>query len=399
MTRRINVTPTTDHLAADALTATAAPLFEPFEVGGLTLPNRIVMAPMTRELSPDGVPGPDVAAYYARRAAHGVGLIITEGTVIDHPASASSTAIPRFHGADALAGWARVVESVHAAGGRIIPQLWHVGLDPLVWGKPPAEVSRVMPAGVTPVSPSGIDPSVNGPGGTTAAQSLSRSEISQLVESFARAAAAARRLGFDGIELHGAHGYLIDQFLWEVTNQREDDYGGSPENRVRFAAEIVEACRTAAGPGFPIFFRFSQWKVGHFAARLAADPAQLEALLSPLVRAGVDVFHCSTRRFWQPEFDGSPLNLAGWTKKVTGRPTVTVGSIGMADSDFLTYLDGKGAESADVGEAAARLARGEFDLVALGRALIADPAWPERVRATPAQPGIPFRAEMLTSLS
>ena len=387
------MTSTADHPAPGALNP-AAPLFEPFQARSLSLPNRIVMAPMTRELSPHGVPGPDVAAYYARRAAHGVGLIITEGTVVDHPASSSSTSVPRFHGADALAGWAHVVESVHAAGGSIIPQLWHVGLDPLVWGRPPTEVRRAMPDGVTPVSPSGIDPD-----GTATARSLSRSEIAQLVESFARAAGAARRLGFDGIELHGAHGYLIDQFLWEATNRREDEYGGTPENRVRFAVEIVEACRDAIGPDLPIFFRFSQWKVGHYAARLAADPTRLEALLDPLARAGVDVFHCSTRRFWQPEFDGSPLNLAGWTKKVTGLPTVTVGSIGLADSDFLTYLDGKGAESADVGEAAARLANGEFDLVALGRALIADPGWPERVRATPARPGIPFNADMLTSLS
>ncbi len=354
------------------------------------------MAPMTRELSPEGVPGPEVAAYYARRAGNGVGLIITEGAAIGHPSSERRTAVPRIHGADALAGWARVTQAVHAAGGRIAAQLMHAGLDPLLWGMTPAEMDAASPAGFELLSPSGIDPSQLE--ATPVGRVMSDTDIASVIDAYARAAANARQVGFDAIELHAAHGYLIDQFFWAVTNQRDDSYGGDLSARTRFGVEVVRACRHAVGEDFPIFLRFSQWKVGHYAARLAHSPDELAALLGPLAQAGVDVFHCSTRRFWQPEFEGSDLNLAGWTKKVTSRPVITVGSVGLNDSDFLTYLDGTGADVEDVGVVADRLARGEFDLVAVGRALIADPAWPAKVRGGHLADLVPFEAHMLTTL-
>lgn len=122
-------------------------LFTPFKVGSLALENRIVMAPMSRDLSPGGVPGADVARYYARRAEHGVGLIITEGTFVGHHAAGNRPSVPRFHGADALAGWTEVAHAVHAAGGRIVPQLWHVGQDPLLWGRSLEEARRTAPKG------------------------------------------------------------------------------------------------------------------------------------------------------------------------------------------------------------------------------------------------------------
>jgi 2,4-dienoyl-CoA reductase-like NADH-dependent reductase (Old Yellow Enzyme family) len=368
---------------------TAAPLQTPFSGAGLYLRNRIVMAPMTRAMSPSGMPGPDVAAYYARRAAGGVGLIVTEGTVVDHPTSSSRDDIPRFHG-DALAGWRCVAEAVHAHGAAIIPQLWHVGWDPLYWGNDPMMAPDTTPT--HPSSPSGIDPSSR-----TRIPPMSGTDIGDVVDAFADAARSARLIGFDGIELHAAHGYLIDQFLWQATNRRADEYGGATiRDRTRFASDIIRACRVAAGPNFPIVMRISQWKVGHYQTRLAHGPAELAELLEPLVDAGVDVFHCSQRRFWQPEFDGSSLNLAGWAKKITGKPTITVGSVGLADSDFLTYLDGKGAATADVDEVCARLERAEFDLVAVGRALIADPDWPQRIcRGLPTRS---FDAAMLQAL-
>ncbi|WP_344857876.1 NADH:flavin oxidoreductase [Amycolatopsis ultiminotia] len=357
-----------------------------FDAAGLHLRNRIVMAPMTRAMSPGGIPGPDVAEYYARRATGGVGLIITEGTVVGHPTSSSREDIPRFHG-DALPAWQAVVNAVHAENTAIVPQLWHVGWDPLHWGRDPAEVP-----GPAPSSPSGIDP-----GSGNRLTPMSVHDIENVIHAFADAALAARRIGFDGIELHAAHGYLIDQFLWNETNHRTDWYGGSTvRERTRFACEVIAACRRAVGPKFPIVVRISQWKVGHYRARLAHGPAELAELLEPLVAAGADVFHCSQRRFWQPEFDGSPLNLAGWAKKVTGKPTITVGSVGLADSDFLGYLDGKGAATADVDEVCARLEEGEFDLVAVGRALIADPEWPNRVRS--GHPTRAFDAAMLHAL-
>ncbi|GAA4785935.1 NADH:flavin oxidoreductase [Streptomyces ziwulingensis] len=374
----------------------AEALFEPLTVGSLTLDNRIVMAPMTRELSSGGVPGPEVAAYYARRARNGVGLIITEGAAIGHVAAERRESVPRLHGRDALAGWSAVVEAVHAEGGRIAAQLMHAGLDPLLWGMGAERVGTILPRGFELESPSGADPSR--PEAPPLGRVMTRDDIDGTVAAYARTAADARRAGFDAIELHAAHGYLIDQFLWPVTNRRTDAYGGSAQARVRFGVEVVRACREAVGPSFPIILRFSQWKVGHYSARLADTPAELEALLLPFVEAGVDMFHASTRRFWEPAFAGSEVNLAGWSKRVTGKPAITVGSVGLKDSDFLTYLDGKGAGVGDVTEVTARLAQGEFDLVALGRALIADPAWPSKMRAGQARDLVPFAADMLATL-
>ncbi|MFJ8982405.1 NADH:flavin oxidoreductase [Streptomyces sp. NPDC102282] len=383
-------------LPEPSVPAPADALFQPLTVGSLILDNRIVMAPMTRELSSDGVPGPDVAAYYARRARNGVGLIITEGAAIGHPSAERRPSVPRLHGQDALAGWSAVVKAVHAEGGRIAAQLMHAGLDPLLWGMGARQVSTVLPDGFELESPSGVDPSH--PEVPPAGRVMSRGDISRTVAAYAQTAADAQRAGFDGIELHAAHGYLIDQFLWPLTNRRTDSYGGSSQARVRFGVEVVRACRELVGPSFPIILRFSQWKVGHYAARLANTPAELAALLLPFVDAGVDMFHASTRRFWEPAFEGSELNLAGWAKKVTGKPAITVGSVGLEDSDFLTYLDGKGARIGDITAVTTRLAQGEFDMVALGRALIADPAWPSKIRAGQSRDLVPFDAEMLATL-
>ncbi len=197
-------------------------LFRPFSLGKLSLANRIVMAPMTRAFSPGGVPGQDVADYYRRRAENGVGLIITEGTLINHPAATDNPNIPNFHGEEALAGWKRVADAVHEAGGRIVPQLWHVGMTRKNGSLPHPEAPSIGPSGLNL-----LGEQVNEP--------MTQAEIDQVVQAYAQAAADAKRIGFDGIELHGAHGYLIDQFLWERTNQRTDKYGGDLKARTRFA--------------------------------------------------------------------------------------------------------------------------------------------------------------------
>ncbi|UKS28690.1 NADH:flavin oxidoreductase [Paenibacillus sp. HWE-109] len=362
------------------------PLFKSFHSDHLDLTNRIVMAPMTRGFSPNGVPGQDVADYYRRRAEHGVGLIVTEGTLINHPAAGASPSLPNFHGEAALQGWAKVVAGVHEAGGKIIPQLWHVGTTRAVGSQPNPEAP--------PVGPSGLD--LNG---VKVSEPLTVDEISALVAAYAQAAADAKRIGFDGIELHGAHGYLIDQFFWEKTNQRSDQYGGSLVARSRFAVEIVEACRCAVGPDFPIVFRFSQWKSSDYTAKLANTPEELEQFLTPLVQAGVDIFHCSTRRFWDPEFEGSTLNLAGWTKKITGKPTITVGSVGL-DAEFTKlFQEGAGANAVHLGNLLERLEQGEFDLIAVGRALLQDPQWAEKIREGRTDELLPFTPESTRTLT
>jgi 2,4-dienoyl-CoA reductase-like NADH-dependent reductase (Old Yellow Enzyme family) len=342
-------------------------LSRPFSLGRLTMPNRIVMSPMTREFSPGGVPGEDVAAYYARRAAGGVGLIITEGTYVGHPSAGQSHRVPRFHGEDALAGWARVAQAVHQAGGRIVPQLWHVGMT--------RTADATSFPGATALGPSGLALDGTAPG---TGRAMNSTDLDAVIRAFAVAAADAERLGFDGVELHGAHGYLIDEFLWSRTNKRTDAYGGAPASRARFAVEVIAAVREAVSPDFPVTFRLSQWKTAHYDARIAETPQELEALLTPLSAAGVDAFHASTRRYWLPEFDGSDLNLAGWAKKLSGKPTITVGSVGL-DNDLSSSFRGESAAVASIDGLLDRLERDEFDLVAVGRSLLADPSWAAKV--------------------
>lgn len=350
--------------------ADAAPLFQPFRCKSMTLPNRIVMAPMTRSFSPGGVPGEDVASYYARRAGADVGLILTEGTTTDRPGASSDPNVPNFHEREALAGWKRVADAVHDAGGRIGPQLWHVGMMRKPGTGPHPEAVSDSPAGVTHT-------------GKQVQAEPSEEEVADMIAAYARAAGKARELGFDCVEIHGAHGYLIDQFFWDVMNVRSDRWGGDLVQRARFAGEVIGECRAAVGEDFPIILRWSQWKQQDFEARLAPTPHELEAFLSVFVEAGVDIIHCSQRRFWEPEFpeiDGQDgLNLAGWAKKLTGLPTITVGSVGLS-SDFINAFRGEGAKTRPLSDLIERLERGEFDLVAVGRALLQDFEWARKVK-------------------
>lgn len=341
---------------------------------------------MTRSKSPGQIPNADVAAYYRRRAEGGVGLIITEGTSPEHKSASNDPNVPAFFGKDALAGWANVVKEVKAAGGHIMPQLWHLGVvrHP---GSGPYPEERTM-------SPSGLSRP-----GNQVAEPMTESDIADVIAAFAKSATYAKELGFDGVELHGAHGYIIDQFFWEGTNVRGDVFGGSLVARTRFAAEIVRAVRAAVGPDFPILLRFSQWKQQDFTVKLAHTPKDLEAFLAPLADAGVDMFHCSTRRFWEPEFEGSDLNLAGWTKKLTGLPTITVGSVSL-NQDFITSFRQAGAEqdASNMDKLLEMMERGDFDLVAVGRALIVNPDWANRIRAGQFEQLKPYTPESLAAL-
>ena len=362
-------------------------LFAPFALKSLHLKNRIVMAPMTRSFSPNGVPGADVAAYYRRRAEGQVGLILSEGTVIERPASSNDPNIPHFYGAAALAGWQHVIDEVHAGGGRMGPQLWHMG----VMGE----------------HRSGWKPSENfeGPSGLlkpgeATGRAMSENDITATIAAFGRAAADAKRLGFDCLELHGAHGYLIDQFFWAGLNQRTDAYGGNElTQRSRLAVELVREVRRQVGEEFVISLRLSQWKQQDYTAKLAHTPQEMAAWLQPLAEAGVDIFHCSQRRFWEPEFEneGSDLNFAGWVKKLTGKTTITVGSVGLS-GEFLAGFAGEASEPRALDELLRRLDRHEFDLVAVGRQLIVDPNWVEKIRQGRAEELKGYSREALATL-
>lgn len=364
-------------------------LFSSFDMGSLHLPNRTVMAPLTRSHSPNGVPGDDVAAYYKRRAEGGVGLIISEGTTINHRASNGYQDVPRFYGDDALDGWRKVLDGVHAAGAKMVPQIWHVGLH--------------RKEGTEPIqSEIGVGPVDVFEGGKRITRGLDKTEINEIIIAYAQAASDAKELGFDGVEIHGAHQYLIDQFFWKETNQRTDEYGGDIENRVRFGKEVVEAVRNAVGEDFPILFRFSQWKLLDYTAKIANSPDELSQILIPLSNAGVDIFHASTRRFWEPEFEGSSLNLAGWAKKITGKPSITVGSVGLDKEFTLEHFLGTEdpqAETTGIDELCTRLNKGEFDLVALGRAIMGDYEWVNKVKSGDFESIKPFDKVALNTLT
>ena len=346
----------------------------PFSLGSLRTPNRFAMAPMTRRHSPGGIPGEDVAEYYARRAAGGVGLIITEGVYIPDPATGPDPDVPHLYGEESLQGWARVVERVHAEGGTIIPQLWHLGSGRGAEPRYNADVATVSPSGVAT-------------SGEPVGRAMTAEDLDTALRAYVEAARNAKAVGFDGLELHGAHGYLLDNFLWDRTNRRTDAYGGSHAARAHFPAEVIAAVREEVGPDFPIVFRFSQWKDADFHAHIAETPAELEEVLTPLVTAGADALHPSTRRHFLPAFpdlegqDGQ-LGLAGWTKKLTGLPVITVGSVGL-DSAFVGGRqpeDGK-SRFAGVDKLLEQFEAGEFDLVALGRTLLSDPEWVTKLLA------------------
>ncbi|MEM9496232.1 MAG: NADH:flavin oxidoreductase [Pseudomonadota bacterium] len=367
------------------MTTDLSALFEPYTLASLNLPNRIVMAPMTRSFSPGAVPGDNVADYYRRRAEGGVGLILTEGTHPNTTTAAATPNVPTIATDEAKAGWKKVVDSVHEAGGLIGLQIWHEG--------PMRNPAKTENPDVASWSASGfLTP------GKVFWEPMSEAEIETAIEEFVAAAVAARDLGFDCAEIHGAHSYLIDSFFWDKTNLRTDQWGGDWGGRTRMATEIIKRTRAAVGADYPLFIRISNWKQQDFDAKTAANPAELEKWLAPLVDAGIDAIHCSQRRFWEPEFADSDLNFAGWAKKLTGKPVISVGSVGL-DGEFTAAFQGKGSKPASLDNLLERMTRNEFDLIAVGRALLQDPLWVQKVREGRNDELMEFTSKALATLS
>jgi N-ethylmaleimide reductase len=340
---------------------TAPTLFDPVQAGALRLKNRIVMAPLTRNRAPGAVPTSLMAQYYAQRAR--AGLLITEATAISHQAQGYSD-VPGLYAADQLAGWRGVTDAVHAAGGCIVTQLWHVG-----------RVSHVdlQPGGGAPVAPSAIAAKTktfliqDGTGGfvpTSMPRALEAAELPGIVEDYRRAAqAAVKEAGFDGVEVHAANGYLLDQFLKTGSNHRQDDYGGSIENRARLLLQVMRAVVDAVGGG-RVGIRLSPVTPANDI--VDADPQPLfehvVQQLAPLGLAYVHVIEGSTggpRTLDDRPFDYNALRAA-WR-----------------------HAGGRGAWMVNNGYdgpmAAGAVAEGA-DLVAFGRPFIANPDLVERLR-------------------
>lgn len=359
-------------------------LFEPFSHGALKLKNRIVMAPMTRSFSPGHAPGENVAAYYRRRAENEVGLILSEGVSPNSTTATGTPDVPNIVTPEARAGWKRVAESVRAAGVRMGLQLWHEG------------PYRNPQKSEHPQIPSWSASGAKVPGKPLWAP-MSEAEIETAISEFVAAAVATRDLGFDCVEFHGAHSYLIDSFFWDQTNTREDKWGGDWSGRTRFACEILRRTRKLVGSDFPIIIRLSQWKQQDFTTKAAPTPQELEKWLTPLAEAGVDIFHLSQRRFWEPEFPGSDLNFAGWAKKITGKPAISVGSVGLS-GEFTALYSGEVSKPASLDALVDRMERGEFDLIAVGRALLNDPEWARKVKEGRVSELVDFSKDALATL-
>ncbi len=272
-----------------------APLFTPIRFGRTELPNRFVLPGMQRGWCQGGAPTTELVDYYRRRVAGGVGLIVSESVAIDHPSSTQTDSFARLN-PDTLEPWTRCIEAVKREGGNIILQLWHEGGVRTEGGDGPLSHHPTL-------SPSGLA-AASRPNGRAA----TLDEIAQIKQAFVQTALLARQAGADGVEVHAAHGYLLDQFLWLATNQREDHYGGDDiRDRARLPAEVVAEIRQACGDDFVISLRFSQWKEADYEARVARTPAELGIMLDMLQKAGASMIHASTRRFWEPEWPDSDL--------------------------------------------------------------------------------------------
>ena len=323
------------------------------------------MPGMQRYWCADGAPDHRLREYYRRRVLGGAALIISESCAIDHPSATKNPTFARIS-PDTRDAWRACVAGVHEAGGAMFLQLWHQGA--VNYGGD-ADSNPEFVA----LSPSGLAHP-----GESFGRAATEAELSSIKRAFVQGALDAEELGADGVELHSAHGFLLDQFLWPGTNLRTDRYGGPAiTDRATFVAEVAEAVREATGPDFVISVRISQWKESDYDARIVEEPDQLGQLISMLRSAGADIFHVSTRRFWAPEWDGSDLGLAGWAKSFTDAPVIAVGSVGL-DKDVMASLNGEEAEQTGarrIDELVRRFQRGDFDLVSVGRSQIGDPEW------------------------
>lgn len=334
----------------------AAPeLFAPLAIGSLKLPNRLTVAPMTRvSAEADGRPTQRMVDYYSAFAAGGFGLVITEGIYTDKAFAQGYLFQPGLTDAPQRDAWRGVVDAVHEGGGRMIAQLMHAGA--LSQGNP----HRDGTVGPSVVRPKGQQMAFyRGCGDYPVPSAMSAADITYAKEGFVRAAFYAREAGFDGAEIHGANGYLLDQFLSEGINQRDDLYGGVVENRLRLTQDVVEAVRAVVGPDFVVGVRASQGKVNDFLHKWRGAE-EAATIFTALGQLPVDYIHTTEFEAWKPAF-AEGESLAAFAKKYSRRAVIANGSLH------------------DPQQAAGMVGRGEADLISLGRGALTHADWPLRV--------------------
>jgi len=335
------------------------PALTSVRLGGLKLDNRFAVAPMTRvSATADGAPTDAMAGYYAEFARGGFGLVITEGTYTDTTHSQGYLNQPGLATDAHAAGWRPVTDAVHAAGVPIVAQLMHAGA-----------LSQGNSHGVETIAPSAVAPrgtmleEYGGAGTWPTPREMSAADIDAAIAGFVDAAVRARAAGFDGVEIHAANGYLLDQFLTTYTNHRTDEYGGTVAHRIRLAAQISAAVRTAVGADFLVGVRLSQTKVNDFEYRWPGGAQDAEVIFTALAATGIDYLHIASEG--RDFIDGARLDdgrtITALARQVTGLPVIANG--GMHDT----------TQAADV------LDGGHADVLSIGRGALANPDLPQRV--------------------
>ena len=348
-------------------------LFEPLALGGVTLRNRFVMPAMQIGFTENCGPSLRTIDYLRGRAEGGCGLIFSESCAPDHPSGYWQAAFCVMNG-ETRGRWAQLADAIKGAGAAFAVQLWHPGGQ-----RRPIE--GFAHADAPTLSPSGLIQE-----GREGGRAMTRDEMDDLAAAFVRAAEEAKAIGADGVELHCAHGYLMDQFLWAETNRREDGYGGAAiADRARYPLAVAAAIRRAVGKDFLVSLRFSQFKEVDYGARVFHTPGELAEFGALARDAGVSMLNVSSRRFGKAEWPEQDANLgiAGWAKRLTGLPVMTIGSIGLSTDIFADLFDGEDPGlriAADLGDLMQRFNADEFDMVGVGRMQIANADFVNKLR-------------------
>ncbi|KDF01103.1 NADH:flavin oxidoreductase [Mycolicibacterium aromaticivorans JS19b1 = JCM 16368] len=343
-------------------------LFRSISIGGVDLPNRVALAPMTRvSATAEGVPTDRIGGYYQRFAQGGFGLLITEGLYIDDQTSQGYLFQPGIANTVHAAAWKPVVDRVHACDSKFFAQLMHAGSQ-----------SQGNSHTATTWAPSAVRPKgaqlamYRGSGPFRVPETMSAEHIQQVREAFINAARHARDAGFDGVEIHGANGYLLDAFLTDYLNTRTDDYGGTVANRVRLATEVCADVAAAVGDDIAVGVRISQSKVSDSDHRWAGGEDDAAAVFTALSDTGIDYIHTTEYRALAPAFDDTDKTLAALAKHYSGLTIIANG-----------HLD-------DPEDAATIIDSGAADVVALAKPALANRDWPRRVQAgQPLSPDLP----------
>ncbi|GAK14615.1 NADH:flavin oxidoreductase [Geomicrobium sp. JCM 19039] len=344
-----------------------------YTLGHLELSNRAVLSPMTRtSAESSGKATAEMARYYARFAKGGFGLVITEGIYFNYENSRSYANQPGIADDEQAKSWKPVVEAVHHEEGKVIAQLMHGGA--LVQHE---DFVSIAPSAVAPVGEMLAEH--GGSGKFSTPRKMTNDEIQYVIDSFALAAVRAKEVGFDGVEVHGANGYLLDQFVTDYTNQRTDEYGGSTEKRIRLIVKVLHAIRAAVGLDYVVGVRISQGKVNDFHHKWAGGEKDAEIIFEQIAQAFPTYIHTTEYKAFAPAFSDSQHTLAALAKRYSKLPVIANGKLG----------EPKKAESL--------LENGEADMIAIGKEALVNADWVHKVKE--GKPLKPFHHQYLEPIA